>query len=327
MPDEEEEEEVGATGGMDECGSECVECFCPACMGRHEPEAERAGMSWEPTGLVLVPIYPRYQYTAPSGSGATERDKATERVVHNYLVRVGKLPPALPHIKCSAESASLTRAASCASSEPVTGFVGREDAMRALARAAATSSELLVVLRGHGAGAASLAMSDGTKLTPSDIRKALERAGFSGRVLCAFNMCHATDADSEGPAAAGSGEAVPCFAWDDVSTFEWAALLSSGKGLRPFETPSESRGKGLRPFETPSESRGEGFQRGGASYGFSVMRVLERLLKAGGLRRAGSITQAALDDAWAALRKDEGGQDAAAWRVPPRLHTSRGWGK
>jgi hypothetical protein len=70
---------------------------------------------------------------------------------------------------------------------------GRDDAIRALARAAVTSSELLVVLR------------DGTELAPVDMRSALERASFRGRLLCV------------------SGDVAFCGVWDGAS-FEWAIL-------------------------------------------------------------------------------------------------------
>eukprot|EP00798_Chlamydomonas_sp_ICE-L_P009783 gene9783-7666_t len=64
------------------------------------------------------------------------------------------------------------------------GFVGHEEAIKALARFAASAAELLVVLRGHGSGAANLVMSDGSRLAPKNIKNVLQRVSFHGRVLC-----------------------------------------------------------------------------------------------------------------------------------------------
>jgi hypothetical protein len=262
-------------------------CFCPEC----EQPSPPAG-TWEPEGLAIVPVYPRYDYIPAKET--EQRDLRTERVVHNYMVRVGKLPKPLPHIKCKADCEALVKVLGRHSCTPhvetANGFVRRNDALKALARAAASASELLVVLRGHGAGSANLVMSDGTKLAPADIKHTLQRISFRGRVLCVFNMCHA---DSEGPAASEAcAHAVQAgVVWDDAS-FEWATLHSSGAGEQ---------------------------QQPG--HGQAIMEVLAAVLACKGLPRR--ISQGRIDEAWAGVQKKNGG--ATAWMQPPKLSCSRGW--
>ncbi len=284
VPDE-EGEEMDAANPSD---AAWLTCFCPECL--QQPGA--AG-SWEPEGLAIVPVYPQY-----ASRGKPERDTRTERVTHNYMVRLGKLPTPLPHIKCKKESSELKDVLDRHTGggehqprvEPADGFVGREDAMRALARAAATSSELLVVLRGHGGGASSLVMSDGTKLTPADIKNSLMRGNFNGRVLCVFNMCHA---DSEGPGPFEGPHRVDAgVMWDDA-TFEWATVHSS-----------------------------EAKEKQQPAHGLAVMKALAKVIECKGLPRA--LNQVRLDQAWEDVRKADGAS-TASWKRSPQFHASRGW--
>ena len=255
------------------------------------------GGAWEPEGLAIVLVYPCYDYIPPK---ATVKDtRRTEQVVHDYMVRMGKLPKPLPHIKCQAECAALIKVLGrhcCAPHvETADGFVGRDDALKALARAAAMSMELLVVLRGHGLGAASLVMSNGTKLSPGDIKQVMHRVSFRGRILCVFNMCHA---DSDDPAAseACAHTAQAGVAWDDAE-FEWATLHSSGAKEQQLH-----------------------------EHGHAVMEVLANVLACKGL--PWSITQTRVDEAWTAVQKQMNESKpllATATWLPPKLRCSRGW--
>eukprot|EP00798_Chlamydomonas_sp_ICE-L_P008421 gene8421-4886_t len=152
MPEEKDVDEMGwATDDA------YVTCFC------QERLEQQSLAAWEPDGLAIVPVYPRYDYIPSQGTDL--RDQRTERVAHNYMVRVGKLPKPLPHIDHKTDCKALVKVLRQHSCKPhvemASGFVGREEAMKALARAAASSAELLVVLKGHGSGAANLVMSDG----------------------------------------------------------------------------------------------------------------------------------------------------------------------
>eukprot|EP00798_Chlamydomonas_sp_ICE-L_P004813 gene4813-34569_t len=147
MPEEKDVDEMGwATDDA------YVTCFW------QERLEQQSLAAWEPDGLAIVPVYPRYDYI-PS-QGTDQRDQRTERVAHDYMVRVGKLPKPLPHIDHKTDCKALVKVLRQHSCKPhvemASGFVGREEAMKALARAAASSAELLVVLKGHGSGAANL---------------------------------------------------------------------------------------------------------------------------------------------------------------------------
>jgi hypothetical protein len=115
------------------------------------------------------------------------------------------VPVAVPETDCSALVKALERNEGGVQQSPHVELPTgpeRDNTIRALARAAVTSSELLVVLR------------DGTELAPVDVRSALERASFRGRLLCV--SVFDTDAERVGDVACRG-------AWDGAS-FEWAIL-------------------------------------------------------------------------------------------------------
>ena len=275
-----------------------LDCFCNDCM--HVGSGETDVAPWDKPKLSVVAVYPRYDYVPTWG--ASDRDRHTEKVVHDYMVRVGKLPKPLPHIKCKKECKALKLSLGSPKEvtvEPATGFVGCDDAMTTLAKTALCSSELIVVLRGHGAGSGSLVMSDGTKMGPAEVRKALERAGFHGRVLCLFDMCvadvAAPSASNASSASSASNALDAPRGWDDA-LYEWATLRSCCTS-----------------------------ERQSSEHGIAVMDAV-RTLVTGGLPR-GELTQARVDAAWDVVRATRGdAADLAAWRVAPQLTLSRGWG-
>lgn len=73
---------------------------------------------------------------------------------------------------------------------------------------------LVVVLRGHGRGHGELLMSDSKPLGPSYLLARLRNAGFSGTLLCVFNMCRADTQPEQ-----------LTLGWD-AATFKWATLHS-----------------------------------------------------------------------------------------------------
>lgn len=191
-----------------------VECFCEGCLaGEGEAPLPAAPA---PAACCFVPVYPYYGYVPQKG--ATKQQERVEGAVHKYLVRVGQLPAPLPHIEAASECNEIVSSMGPHVPQvlPQVGFLGRSGLVRELRAAAARATHILLVLRGHGAGAGALVLCDGTTLRPSDVLGALQ--GFAGSLVCVFNMCSA-DASSEG---FGVG-------WDGAP-FRWATLHSCGAG-------------------------------------------------------------------------------------------------
>jgi hypothetical protein len=140
------------------------------------------------------------------------------------------------------------------------GRVTREFALFGVRDAARASGALLIVLCGRERDG-DLLMSDGTTLGWADVTAALREARFTGRVLCAVNLCRATR-PSEG-ASDGASEATRA---SDHTWGRWGAW-----GGSPDQPPLVS------PFQWLILHSCDWDERDGPSHAHHVTRLAARL--------------------------------------------------
>ena len=260
-------------------------CFCDCCVPLDE---EPQGPT---TALAKLFVYPSYAYCA----SAETTDEAVERVVHQYLVRTGKIPKPFEapifadHSKIMGfdDPATLITTHVCLN----------DDVIASIQRVSKTARNVLIVMCGHGASGQppNLLLSNGRPVTLDDVRSALRKIRFRGSVFLVLNVCHAEGIES----------AVPAVGLGDDADFSWVILYSSYGGLRPPYNP---------PSMTISTVETGGCRGAWPPYAAHVMRVVARLVAE---RPTYSALQDRVDALWVETRDPT--EPGKVWKGPPTI--------
>ena len=245
--------------------------------------------------ISFVPIFPSYEW-APSAAatasavGPTESDLAVERAVHQYLIRMKRLPSPLQpgmykeHMRLvQAALSGLHTSQYC----DLHGAVSGAAVSAKLAKVAGIRRErvLLLLACGHGRDDGALWLSDGSTLHVKGVSQVLSESGFNGTVIYVCNMCHA-----EGQVGAG-GDTIPPVGMGDDVPFAWVTLYSCGSDGQK------------------------------ASHALHVAKLLARLIET---RPAYVDLQRAVDQVWTKLQDPH--QPTRQWRTTPFVQIKRGVG-
>ena len=303
---------TGTTNMAEQDDVQRDECFCDTFgLGAYAPTCCDEQMHPDipaPTEgasvISFLPIFPSYEW-APSAAatvsavGPTESDLAVERVVHQYLIRMKRLPSPLQpgmykeHMRLVQAALSGLRTSQYCD---LHGAVSGAAVSAKLAQVAGIRRErvLLLLACGHGRDDGALWLSDGSTLHAQGVSRVLSESGFNGTVIYVCNMCHA-----EGQVGAGGDTIPPVGMGDDV----WEG------GLRPHPKPLPFAWVTL--YSCGSE----------ASHALHVAKLLAKLIET---RPAYVDLQRAVDQVWTKLRDPN--QPAQLWRTAPFVQIKRGVG-
>ena len=184
-------------------------CFCDRCVPLCD-EPDRPSR----TELVKLFVYPDYRYRKSSET----KDEAAERVVHDYLVRIGKLPKPFKKDMFAQHCAIMKLDLQDAATFDATYIYTGEDVAASIVRACSDAQRVLLVMCGHGTtGRLAVTLPNGSSFALTDVGKALAAARFLGNVFLVLNVCHAEGSDSD----------VPPIGLGDGAEFSWVVLYSS----------------------------------------------------------------------------------------------------
>lgn len=185
-------------------------CFCNSCMqDDHDDDTTTKGTSF-------VFLYPRYEYF-PESDATTMKTQAAERLVHQYLVRLERLPRPLPSDMLTIHENILGNV--LCSKRVVSGKVLSADIRKYVQSESLLCDTLILNFCGHGAMNCSFITSTGKPLPQEDIVAWLIQARFSGTVICVFNMCHAERLLASTHISCNAG-------WNPSLPFRWIHLYS-----------------------------------------------------------------------------------------------------
>ena len=266
-------------------------CFCDRCVPLSD-EPDRPSR----TELVKLFVYPDYRYRKSSET----KDEAAERVVHDYLVCIGKLPKPFKKDMFAQHCAIMKLDLQDAATFDATYIYTGEDVAASIVRACSDAQKVLLVMRGHGtAGRLAVTLPNGSSFTLTDVGKALGAARFLGNVFLVLNVCHAEGSDSD----------VPPIGLGDGAEFSWVVVGGAPPPLQPPLQPS---------LQTPKHDnfncRDGGCRGAWPPYAAHVMRVVSRLVAE---RPTYSELVDRVDVLWVDERDPE--QPAALWRGPPTI--------
>jgi len=202
-----------------------AQCWCTMCARRWLGEDWWAGEMMESSmadmdtplpkrAMGCCFVYPSYEYHAQKGD-----DAAFMQQVHDYLVRMRKLPAPLPSLYQAHAEVLPPMPPHTVALRDAVNLVEVRYHVQCVASGVHT---LLLVLCGHGMESGTMWLSDGTRVTSRNIEAWLTQAGFTGTLVCVINTCHAGPGTPESFNSGGTG----CDTFTPNAPFRWVVIHS-----------------------------------------------------------------------------------------------------
>ena len=195
-------------------------CFCDQCV-TIDCDSDN-GCDRLP--LAMLVAYPSYEWVPPPSTGDQEDRNAHERMIHEYMQRLGRLPRPLSANMCQEHLALLGEDGFDSITKLTSSSLTRRLILREIETNAAKTNVLLLILCGHGGKSGELVLADGSCVRLSEVAQTLQAARFSGTVVCALNACHAEPPLSEATACMDG--------WNAGLPFRWVLMYSCGSEMQ-----------------------------------------------------------------------------------------------